>query len=191
MIMLNAVEMLREHVPQETRIHYIITNGGLAPNVVPAFAEVNLVARNPDANVLNGVWDRIVKCAQAGALASETRFEFVQETNYANVVPNDTLSSVLGRAMTKAGGYEYTPAEQRFAAEIQKTLEGRVNRPGPDKVTADKSTPQGMASSDAGDVSWNVPTAQFTAATFVPGSARTRGRARLARVRRLDARACW
>src|SRR5277367_4503832 len=66
MIMLNAIEMLREHVPQETRIHYIISNGGLAPNVVPAFAEVNLVARNPDATVLNGVWERIMKCAQAG-----------------------------------------------------------------------------------------------------------------------------
>jgi aminobenzoyl-glutamate utilization protein B len=168
MIMLHAVEMLREHVPQETRIHYIITNGGLAPNVVPAFAEVNLVARNPDANVLNGVWDRIMKCAQAGALASETRMEFIQETNYANVVPNDTLSAVLGRAMTRAGGYEYTPTEQKFVTEIQKTLE-RVNPIGPDKVTADKSTPQGMASSDAGDVSWNIPTAQFTAATFAPG----------------------
>src|SRR5215472_6231926 len=44
MIMLNAVEMLREHVPSATRIHYIITNGGSAPNVVPAFAEVSLVA---------------------------------------------------------------------------------------------------------------------------------------------------
>src|SRR5579883_642355 len=82
MIMLNAVEFLREHVPQETRIHYIISNGGSAPNVVPAFAEVNLVARHPDAEVLNGIWDRIVKCAQAGALASETRLEFVQGTNY-------------------------------------------------------------------------------------------------------------
>ena len=49
MIMLNAVEFLREHVPQETRIHYIITNGGMAPNIVPAFAEANLIARNPDA----------------------------------------------------------------------------------------------------------------------------------------------
>ena len=41
MIMLNAVEFLREHVPQETRIHYIITNGGSAANIVPAFAEVS------------------------------------------------------------------------------------------------------------------------------------------------------
>src|SRR5580658_10160815 len=122
MIMLNAIEFLREHVPQETRIHYIITNGGSAANIVPAFAEANLIARNPDAQVLNGIWERIMKCARAGALASGTRMEFEQGTNYANVIPNDALPEVLGRAMLKAGGYEFTPEERQFAEGIQKTL---------------------------------------------------------------------
>jgi aminobenzoyl-glutamate utilization protein B len=170
MIMLHAVEMLREHVPQEARIHYIITNGGAAPNVVPAFAEVDLIARHPDMNVLNTIWERIMKCAQAGALASETRMEFDQGTNYANMLPNDVLTDVLSRAMQKAGGFEYTPGERQFASDLQKTLGISVEgRPGPEKTTTDKSTPQGVASSDAGDVSWNVPLAQFNAATFVPG----------------------
>src|SRR5579872_4970062 len=66
MIFLNAVEYLREHVPQETRIHYVITNGGSAANIVPAYAEANLIARNPDATVLAGIWDRIMDCARAG-----------------------------------------------------------------------------------------------------------------------------
>ena len=171
MIMLNAVEMLREHVPQETRIHYIISNGGLAPNVVPAFAEVNLVARHPDMNALNGIWERVLKTAQAGALGSETRLEVVQSTNYANVLPNDVLSEVLGRAMQKAGGYRLTPDEQKFAAELQQTLGPVGERPDPAAVLIDKSTPMGVASTDVGDISWNVPTAQFTAATFVPGVA--------------------
>jgi aminobenzoyl-glutamate utilization protein B len=169
MIMLNAIEFLREHVPQETRIHYIITNGGAAPNVVPAFAEANLIARHPDAQVLNGIWERIMDCARAGALASGTRMEFVQGTNYANVLPNDTLSEVLSRAMQKAGGYEYTPAERTFAQELQKTLGFEVKTPGPEHVQTDKSEAVSSASSDSGDVSWVVPTAQFTTATFVPG----------------------
>ena len=169
MIMLNAVEFLREHVPQETRIHYIITNGGSAANIVPAFAEISLIARNPDANVLNGIWERIMKCAQAGALASETRMEFEQGTNYANVLPNDTLSEVLGRAMQKAGGYEYTPDERKFADEMQKTLGAPAHRPGPETVKVEKTEGSGSASTDAGDVSWVVPTAQFSTATFVPG----------------------
>jgi aminobenzoyl-glutamate utilization protein B len=169
MIFLNAVEYLREHVPQETRIHYIITNGGSAPNIVPAYAEANLVARNPDATVLAGIWDRIMDCARAGALASGTRMEFEQGTNYSNVLPNDELTQVLGRAMQKSGGYEYTPTEKTFATELQKTLAGAVRSPGPEKVQTDMSEGVGSASSDAGDVSWVVPTAQFTAATFVPG----------------------
>jgi aminobenzoyl-glutamate utilization protein B len=169
MIFLNSVEYLREHVPQETRIHYIITNGGSAPNIVPAFAEANLVARNPDANVLAGIWERIMDCARAGALASGTRMEFEQGTNYSNVLPNDALTEVLGRAMQKAGGYEYTPDEKTFAVELQKTLAGPVRSSGPEKVHTDMSESVGSASSDAGDVSWVVPTAQFTTATFVPG----------------------
>jgi aminobenzoyl-glutamate utilization protein B len=169
MIFLNSVEFLREHVPQETRIHYIITNGGSAPNIVPAFAEANLIARNPDAQVLAGIWERIMDCARAGALASGTRMEFEQGTNYSNVLPNDALTEVLGRAMQKAGGYEYTPDEKTFAVELQKTLAGPVRSPGPEKVHTDMSESVGSASSDAGDVSWVVPTAQFTAATFVPG----------------------
>jgi aminobenzoyl-glutamate utilization protein B len=169
MIMLNAVEFLREHVPQETRIHYVITNGGSAANVVPAFAEANLIARNPDADTLNGIWERVMKCAQAGALASETRMEFEQGTNYANVLPNDTLSEVLGRAMQKAGGYEYTSDERKFADELQKTLGAPVKRPGPESVKVEKTEGSSPASTDAGDVSWVVPTGQFTTATFVPG----------------------
>ena len=170
MIMLNAVEFLREHVPQETRIHYVITNGGSAPNVVPAFAEVSLVARHPDAQVLDGIWERIMKCAQAGALASETRVEFVQGTNYANPLPNDVLSDVMGRALQKAGGYQFTAEESTFAAEIQKTLEAPSRRAGgPEQVHVSKAEGVGMASTDAGDVSWVVPMGSMTAATFVPG----------------------
>ena len=169
MIFLNAVEFLREHVPQETRIQYIITNGGTATNIVPAFAEVSLVARSPDTTVLANVWERIVKCAQAGALASETRMEFEQGTNYASPLPNDALSEVLARAMQKAGGYQYTPEEKTFAEELQKTLGNPVWSPGPDTVRTDKTESFTSASSDSGDVSWVVPTAQFTAATFAPG----------------------
>ncbi len=169
MIMLHAVEMLREHVPQETRIHYVISNGGAAPNVVPAFAEVNLWARHPALDTLAGVWERILKCAQAGALASETRFELAQVRSVANVIPNGPLAEVMGRALLKAGGYDYSAAERKFADDIRATLDPAGEFVAPFVVTADKSQRQGMASSDFGDVSWNVPSVEFTAATFPSG----------------------
>jgi aminobenzoyl-glutamate utilization protein B len=95
--------------------------------------------------------------------------EFQQGTNYSNVLPNDALSDVLGRAMQKAGGYEYSAEERKFADDLQKSLGAPVRRPGPEKVQTDKSEGTGSASTDAGDVSWVVPTGQFTTATFVPG----------------------
>jgi len=170
LLMLHAIEMLREHVPQETRMHYIISNGGSAPNIVPAFSEVTMVARHPDMTTLDGIWQRILKCAQAGALATETRLEVEQSTNYANILPNDALAALVGRNMRKAGGYDYTADERRFAEEIQKSFAPAKTLPGPDKVMADASEGTGSASSDVGDVSWNVPTLSFTTATWAPGT---------------------
>jgi len=170
MIMLQAVEFMREHVPQDARIHYIISNGGDAPNVVPAFAEVKLVARHPDAVTLDGIWRRILKCADAGALATETRVEVEQSTNYANILPNDALTALVARNMRKAGGYEYTAEERTFAEQLQKTLGPGAGRTKPDEIFADNSEGAGPYSTDAGDVSWNVPTVQFTTATYPSGT---------------------
>ena len=166
--MLHAIEMLREHVPQETRMHYIITNGGTANNVVPAFAEVSLGARHPDAATLDSIWDRILKCAQAGALATETRVEIEQATNYSNILPNDALTALVARNMHKAGGYQYTAEERKFADEIQKSLGSPQGSEGPDQILTDSSEGAGAYSTDVGDVSWNLPTVQFNAATYAP-----------------------
>src|SRR6185295_11584512 len=53
--------MMREHVPQETRVHYVITNGGKAPNVVPDFAEVYYYVRHPDRLMVQQIFDRLAK----------------------------------------------------------------------------------------------------------------------------------
>src|SRR6266850_2395074 len=69
------VNMMREHVPQETRIHYVITRGGEAPNVVPAFAEVYYYVRHPDPVEVKSTWDWVTKAAQGASMGTETRFE--------------------------------------------------------------------------------------------------------------------
>ena len=74
----HAAELLREHIPDEARIHHVITAGGEAPNVVPAFAEAYYYVRHPKSAVLKGIYERLKKCAEAGALATETRLELVE-----------------------------------------------------------------------------------------------------------------
>jgi aminobenzoyl-glutamate utilization protein B len=169
MIMGQSVEFLREHVPESTRIHYIITNGGAAPNIVPDYAELFLYARNPSMPVLDGIWERIVNCARAGALASETRMEMeLIDSNY-NILPNDALSALVDRNMQMVGGVTYTSEEQAFAETIRKTLPGRGRPLGSQEKVDSPKEGYTSASTDAGDISWLYPMAALSAATFVPG----------------------
>jgi metal-dependent amidase/aminoacylase/carboxypeptidase family protein len=115
MIMANAIEMMREHVPDSTRMHYVITNGGSAPNIVPDYSELFLYARHPSMPMLDTIWDRIIKCAQAGALASETRMEMELIESVYNKLPNDALAALADKNMRIVGGVTYTKEEQAFA----------------------------------------------------------------------------
>jgi aminobenzoyl-glutamate utilization protein B len=173
MLMGNGIEFLREHVPSNTRMHYVITKGGEAPNIVPATAELYLLARNPSLQVLSGIWDRILKVAQGAALMTETTLEVRDIGGDANLLPNEALAKVAQRNLEEVGGLHYTPQEMQFAVELQKSLpEGGagdldstatvlpLRRPDPNAPAA---------STDAGDVSWNVPTIGFGTSTFVPG----------------------
>ncbi len=169
MIMANAVEFLREHVPDSTRIHYIVSNGGAAPNIVPENAELFLYARNPSMPVLDGIWERIIKCAQAGALASETRMDMELINSDYNTLPNEALAALADRNLRLAGGVSYTPEERTFAEAIRKTLADRGRALGSQEQIEAPTEGKGEASTDAGDVSWTVPMAEINTATFVPG----------------------
>lgn len=171
MIMAQSVEFLREHVPESTRIHYIITNGGAAPNIVPDTAELFLYARHPSMPVLDGIWDRIVNCAKAGALASGTTMEMELVDSSYNMLPNDALTDLVDKNMKLVGGVTYTKEEQAFAETIRKTLPARGPLPplGSEEKVLDPHEGYTSASTDAGDVSWTLPTAAISAATFVPG----------------------
>jgi aminobenzoyl-glutamate utilization protein B len=171
MVMTHAVDLMREHVPESTRIHYVITNGGGAPNVVPDFAEVYFYARHPEMPVLDGIWARILKCAEAGALATETRMEMELINSVYNVLPNDTLAALLGGNLKRAGGVRYSPEEQKFAETLLKTYAPNADLPlGSQEQVQTPDEGYDSGSTDVGDVSWAVPTAQFYAATYVPGT---------------------
>jgi aminobenzoyl-glutamate utilization protein B len=171
MIMTHAVDLMREHVPQETRMHYMLDRAGAAPNIVPETTEVVMMARHPDAAVLAGIWERVLNTAQAGSLGSGTQVTHQITSNYANMVSNRTLTDVIHRAMQKAGGYKYTPEEQKFADGIRATLTNTTAAPDSHERVLPPVNGILSASTDVGDVSWNVPTAQFNAATWVPGTA--------------------
>ncbi len=165
------VNMMREHVPQETRIHYIITRGGAAPNIVPDFAEAYYYARQPDMRILDGIWERIVNAAKGAALGTGTTLELELTGAVWNVLPNEYLSGIMHRNLERVGGFTYTPEEQKFAEELRKTLVEPPTLPlGSQEQIEPLATGRvGTASTDLADVSWNVPTVEVNGATFVPG----------------------
>jgi aminobenzoyl-glutamate utilization protein B len=166
----HASELLREHVPETTRIHYVITNGGGAPNVVPDFAEVYYYARHPEMPALDRVWARVMKCAEAAALATETRMEVEVVNSVYNKLPNEALGRLLDKNLRLVGGVRYSPEERAFAETIRRTYAAGGAPLGSEEQVQPPDEGHGSGSTDVGDVSWLVPTAEFYAAAFVPGT---------------------
>jgi aminobenzoyl-glutamate utilization protein B len=168
-VMNYAAELLREHTPDFTRIHHVITSGGEAPNIVPDFAEAYYYVRHPDVAVARSVWDRLLLCADAGALATGTEVEVEYLGGVYNLLPNLALARVSLRNLRALVNLAYTPEEEAFAREIQSTLTA------PDPLASignvvDRSGKMDPGSTDVGDVSWVVPTTGIDVATWVPGT---------------------
>ncbi len=171
MVMTHAVDLLREHISTTSRIHYIITSGGAAPNIVPDFSEIFLYARHPEMQTVDVIWEQIKKCAEAGALATGTRMEMEIIHSSYNMLPNDVLAEVVNKNLQFVGGVKYTPEEKAFAEVLLKTmdLEGAPPLGSEEKIQPIRSEIS-SGSTDVGDVSWNVPVADLVTATWVPGT---------------------
>jgi len=170
LLTIHAVELMREHTPDGTRLHHTITSGGGAPNVVPEFAEGFFYVRHPKAATAAKLWPRVIKCAQAGALASETRLEIVPLGGTMEVLPNVALSQITRKNLVALNNLEYSPEEKAFAARIGETFPDKAPPLEQLKEVNDMSGRTTMGSTDVGDVSWVVPTTGFYVATWVPGT---------------------
>ena len=96
----HMVNMMREHIPQESRIHYVITKGGLAPNVVPDLAEVYYYVRHPKMDMVDELFNRVVKIAEGAALGTETNMSYeVMHGNY-SLLPNETIQKIVHKNLT-------------------------------------------------------------------------------------------
>lgn len=168
----NMVNMMREHVLEDARIHYVITSGGKAPNVVPDYAEVYYYARHNKRDVVMDIFDRMVKAAEGAALGTGTTMDYEIIGGTHELLPNLSLQEMVHKNLTKVGGVQYNEPELAFANTIAKTL-GQENA---DQETAAaiapyKTTAKAGGSTDVGDVSFTVPTVGFGTATWVPGTA--------------------
>jgi len=167
----HMVNMLREHVPSDARLHYVITNGGSAPNVVPAFAESYYYVRHEDPRMVEQIFDRVVKAAEGAALGTGTRVEHEVIGGVYSLLPNESLARVMHAKLTEVGGFEYTAEEQAFAERLYATLNAPNMQLGSQAQVQDFDFQRpGIGSTDVADVSWTVPTVGLRTATWVPGT---------------------
>lgn len=164
------VNMMREHTTMDTRIHYVITEGGSAPNVVPDSAEVFYYVRHSDADEVRALWERLEATAKGAALGTGTTVE--SEIIHGNnpLLVNETLAKMMDAKLRELGGITYTAEERAWAEEIAKSF-GDAAEPLDSAARIqpyDKTL--GYGSTDVGDVSWATPTVGVRTATWVPGT---------------------
>ncbi|MDH5345061.1 MAG: peptidase dimerization domain-containing protein, partial [Gammaproteobacteria bacterium] len=166
----HMVNMMREHVPQETRIHYVITEGGKAPNVVPDFAEVFYYVRHPDAEMVRSVWERLEAAAEGAATGTGTTVDREIIHGSYSLLVNETLARLLDSKLRAVGGVDYNDFEQAFAEQIYASFDDPRLPLDSHQEIQPYGTGQGYFSTDVGDVSIAVPTAGLSTATWVPGT---------------------
>ena len=163
--------MMREHVPEKTRIHYVITKGGTAPNIVPEFAEVFYYVRNPEMEEVKSIFNRLVNIAEGAAQGTETRMDYDVIHGVYNLLPNLALAKVMYENLVIVGGVNYDAEERKFAEEIIASYNGKKTPEDAAKVMPYvEASAAGGGSTDVGDISWTVPTVGMGAATWVPGT---------------------
>lgn len=168
-----GVNYMREHVKEDTRIHYVITNGGGQPNVVPPNAEVWYYLRANKHTDVEEYFVWLQEIARAAAAMSRTRLvETRIDADMHEVLPNRTLVEMIHKNLQLIGAPVFDEREKAFARATQKDL-----KPQPALALAERIEPlpagepeQGTHSTDVGDLTWFFPVGQFTAATYTYGA---------------------
>jgi aminobenzoyl-glutamate utilization protein B len=169
-VLMHALNLMREHVRPTVRIHYVITDGGRVPNIVPEKATLWCWFRDSKRDGVQSVLDWTRKAAEGAALATETTSELIVEGGDYEVLPNREGGLLMYENMKWIGPIEYTEEEQNFARAMQRNA--GIEEKGVDGSIQDwretSADPEG-GSTDVGDVSWVVPVINMTAATAPAG----------------------
>ncbi|MDA1017416.1 MAG: amidohydrolase [Planctomycetota bacterium] len=170
-----GVNFMREHVKEDARFHYVITNGGGAPNVVPAKASVWYFIRADTHEDVEAYYKWIHDIARGAALMSRTKLELQIDTDCHELISNVPISELMHQNLTAVGAPKFTPEEQAFARRLQQPLIEQFGTAFPlpidDSVhTLAASTRPSKGSTDVGDISWFVPTGGIRTSCLVAKS---------------------
>ena len=189
-----GVNYLREHIISSARVHYAYLDaGGDAPNIVQDHASLLYFVRAPRLADSAAILERVKKIAQGAALMTETQVHIKVLGGMSDNIPNPTASRILSDAFVAEGGPDFTeeefaiarrfldilsPEEREKAIRTGAKLQGISEEEFAKRPLVTRVEPvdersmerQYTASTDVGDVSYNVPTSQYAGTTSIPGT---------------------
>jgi aminobenzoyl-glutamate utilization protein B len=160
----HGVNLMREHMPLSSRVHYVISDGGDVPNVVPDHAAVWIWARDQKRSEVEKLYAWLRKIAEGAALMTETKAEVILQAGSWEVLTNEAGAKLLDANLRWIGTPTYTADEDAFAKKIQTATNVPVVGMDRDIEALDTQVEEG-GSTDVGDVSWIVPTLNLTVVT--------------------------
>ncbi|MCP3914672.1 MAG: amidohydrolase [bacterium] len=166
-----GVNFLREHLEDHSRVHYVITDGGGQPNVVPPTAEVWYYLRANSHAYAEHILERVREIARGAALMTRTEVKEQLDSDLFELLPNQPLSALLQTHLERVGPPRFDATEAAFARETQSELPA----PPPDSLAQSilelPTDPFHIpASTDVGNVSWIVPTSGIGTACYTHGA---------------------
>jgi aminobenzoyl-glutamate utilization protein B len=181
-----GVNYMREHMPSDARVHYAMLDaGGIAPNVVQAFAKVRYLIRARTLPELSALIGRVRKIADGAALMTETSVQATVISAVSNLMGNTPLERAMQDQLERLGPPPFDDLDRATAAKFQATLslediESSYRRSGvpyqAGQTLCDLIVPMDaprapmLGSTDVGDVSWVVPTVQARGAVYAIGT---------------------
>jgi aminobenzoyl-glutamate utilization protein B len=160
----HGVNLMREHMPLSSRVHYVISDGGDVPNVVPDHAAVWIWARDQKRSEVEKLYARLRKIADGAALMTETQVEVKLQGGSWETLTNEAGAKLLDANLRWIGTPVYSADEDAFAKKIQAATNVPVVGMSRKIESLDEQVEEG-GSTDVGDVSWIVPTLNLTVVT--------------------------
>ncbi|MFQ5914472.1 MAG: amidohydrolase [Nitrospinota bacterium] len=161
-IMNYAVNHLREHIPRGAMLHYVITHGGVFPNVVPPYARSWQYVRAADRETVKSIVNRLIRCGEGAALATETEVKVRTITGVYNTLPLESAAHIMQANLESIEPPRYTAKEKAFPKKKFGYSEPREG------VSEVRLGGVGPWSNDLGNVSWLVPFSRCSIACHAP-----------------------
>ena len=103
-----GINALRQHLEPEVRVHYVIKNGGGAPNIVPEYASMEIYVRAGTKDYLEAVIEKVLNCARGAELMTGAEFSYKRAQNtYYDIKRNETLNEMMKEKLTALGITEF------------------------------------------------------------------------------------